>query len=424
MIRRKNTTPDDEPTAVAGELEATAGTEAAQTTSQAAQTSGAAVGEQAVGEQAVGEQAVGEHAVAAARAPVGGEDSTFGIPGAPLNRHSPFYLGFFGAIGALLGWALLGLVSQLSSVLTLLAISLFLALGLDPVVQAVQARGLKRGASVTVVFLTVIALFVGIIALLVPPVVREAVELANNAPDLVSRLQRNDQLNKLDDQYHFIEQIQNQLHQKDFWTSLFGGVFGAGKAVASGLFSAFTVLVLTLYLTASLPTAKASVYRMIPRTRRQRVTFLSEEISKRVGGYFLGQVGVATLNAVCSYIMMKIVGVPYSAVLAVTVGLFGLIPMVGATIGAIIVVIVAFFNSTQSAIIVAIYYVVYQQVENYVIAPRIMSRTVSVPGAITVVAALAGGTLLGVLGALMAIPVAAGLLLIYREVLLPRQQAH
>ena len=202
------------------------------------------------------------------------------------------------------------------------------------------------------VFLTVIALFVGIIALLVPPVIKEAVELANNAPDLVGRLQRNDQLNKLDDQYHFIEQIQNQLHQKDFWTALFGGVFGAGKAVASGLFSAFTVLVLTLYLTASLPAAKASVYRMVPRTRRQRVTFLSEEISKRVGGYFLGQVGVATLNAVCSYIMMKIVGVPYSAVLAVTVGLFGLIPMVGATIGAIIVVIVAFFDSTRSAVIV------------------------------------------------------------------------
>jgi len=409
MIRRKNAKPDDDASAAASEREGVARAEAAESASEAVQTASAAVGEAAV-------VAVGE--------PARDDDSSFGIPGAPLNRHSPFYLGFFGAIGALIGWGLLGLVTQLSSVLTLLAISLFLALGLDPVVQAVQARGLKRGPSVVIVFLTVIALFVGIIALLLPPIIKEAVELANNAPDLVGKLQRNDQLNKLDDQYHFIAQIQDQLHQKDFWTSVFGGVFGAGKAVASGLFSALTVLVLTLYLTASLPTAKASVYRMVPRTRRQRVTFLSEEISKRVGGYFLGQVGVATLNAVCSYIMMKIVGVPYSAVLAVTVGLFGLIPMVGATIGAIIVVIVAFFDSTRSAVIVAIYYIVYQQVENYVIAPRIMSRTVAVPGAITVVAALAGGTLLGVLGALMAIPVAAGLLLIYREVLLPRQQAH
>jgi predicted PurR-regulated permease PerM len=408
MISRKRRNDDEDPSPAAATVEE-AGAEAAQSASQAVQPAS---------------DAVGEAAVVAAADSSSDSDTSFGLPGAPLNRHSPFYLGFLGAIGALVGWELLGLVSQLSSVLTLLAISLFLALGLDPVVQAVQARGVKRGPAVAIVFLAVIALFVGIIALLVPPVVKEAVELANNAPDLVEKLQRNDQLNKLDDQYHFIEQIQNQLHQKDFWTSLFGGVFGAGKAVASGLFSAFTVLVLTLYLTASLPVAKASVYRLVPRSRRQRVTFLSEEISKRVGGYFLGQVGVATLNAVCSYVMMKIVGVPYSAVLAVTVGLFGLIPMVGATIGAVIVVIVAFFDSTQSAIIVAIYYIVYQQVENYVIAPRIMSRTVAVPGAITVVAALAGGTLLGVLGALMAIPVAAGLLLIYREVLLPRQQAH
>ncbi|GAA4345688.1 AI-2E family transporter [Angustibacter luteus] len=409
MIRRKNAQGDDQPAAAVSDREVTARADAAESASAAVQTAS---------------DAVGEAAVVAAGGKGADDDSSFGLPGAPLNRHSPFYLGFFGAIGALIGWGLLSLVSQLSSVLTLLAISLFLALGLDPVVQAVQAKGIKRGPSVALVFVTVILLFVGIIALLVPPVVKEAVELANNAPDLVAKLQRNDQLNKLDDQYHFLDQIQKQLHEKDFWTSLFGGVLGAGKAVVSGLFSAFTVLVLTLYLTASLPAAKASVYRMVPRTRRQRVTFLSEEISKRVGGYFLGQVGVATLNAVCSYIMMKIVGVPYSAVLAVTVGLFGLIPMVGATIGAVIVVIVAFFDSTRSAVIVAIYYVVYQQVENYVIAPRIMSRTVAVPGAITVVAALAGGTLLGVLGALMAIPVAAGLLLIYREVLLPRQQAH
>src|SRR4051794_21847451 len=208
MIRRKNARSDDDPSAVAGEREGVARAEAAESASQAVQTASAAVG---------------EAAVVAVSEPVGDEDSSFGIPGAPLNRHSPFYLGFFGALGALIGWGLLGLVSQLSSVLTLLAISLFLALGLDPVVQTVQARGLKRGPSVAIVFVTVILLFVGIIALLVPPVVKEAVELANNAPDLVERLQRNDQLNKLDDQYHFIEQVQNQLHQKDFWTSLFGG---------------------------------------------------------------------------------------------------------------------------------------------------------------------------------------------------------
>ena len=143
---------------------------------------------------------------------------------------------------------------------------------------------------------------------------------------------------------------------------------------------------------------------------------------RRVGGYALGQSAVATINAACSWVMMQIMGIPYPAVLAVLVGLLGLIPMIGATLGAIIVGLVALTVSPTTVLVVIVYYVVYQQVENYVIVPNIMRRTVSVPGAVTVVAVLVGGTLLGVLGALIAIPVAAGLLLLYHEVIVPRQQ--
>ena len=145
---------------------------------------------------------------------------------------------------------------------------------------------------------------------------------------------------------------------------------------------------------------------------------------RRVGSYAIGQVAIASLNAVLSYVMMTIVGIPYAAVLAVSVGLLGLIPMIGATLGAVIVCTVAFFVDPSKALIAAIYYIVYQQIENYVVAPRIMQRTVSVPGPVTIVAALCGGALLGVLGALLAIPVAAGLLLLYEEVLVPRQSRH
>ncbi|MGN6302998.1 MAG: AI-2E family transporter [Angustibacter sp.] len=352
--------------------------------------------------------------------------ASLGRPGRPLNRQSPFFVGFVGAIGVLFAWGLLHVVTQLSSVLLLIVVALFLALGLDPVVQWLQAQGLRRGYAAGVVFLGVILVFVGIIALVVPPVVNEAGQLIDKAPDFVDNLLKNRTLRDLDQQYGIITRAQDELRKRatdqSLWTSVFGGVLGAGKAVVGGLFSAFTVLVLTLYFTASLPTVKASVYRMVPRSRRQRVSFLSEEISRRVGGYFLGQIAVATLNGIFSFIMMSIVGIPYAAVLAVSVGVLGLIPMVGATLGAVLVVIVALFQSGTAALIVAIYYVVYQQVENYVVSPRIMQRTVAVPGAVTVVAALAGGTLLGFVGALMAIPVAAGLLLLYQEVLLPRQQ--
>ena len=225
-----------------------------------------------------------------------------------------------------------------------------------------------------------------------------------------------------------VDKIQAEFNKRitdgSFVGQVFGGVLGVGAAVIGGIFQAFTVLVLTLFLLASLPRVKQGAYAIVPASRRPRVESLSEEIMRRTGSYAIGQVAVATINAVCSWIMMMIVGIPYAAVLAVAVGFLGLIPMVGATIGAAVVCLVAVFDEPKKAIIALIYYVVYQQLENYVVAPKIMQRTVSVPGAVTVVAALAGGTLLGVLGALLAIPVAAGLLLLYEEVLLPRQRRH
>ena len=373
--------------------------------------------------------AVGDAANEATTSTAGtGVGDGFGTPGRPLNRRSPFYIGFVAALGVLAAYGLMLAVTRITSVLILLVTSLFLALGLDPIVQWIQARGPRRGVAVGIVLVGVVGAFAGVLALIVPPVIIEATQLAQQAPDLVNNLLQNGQLRRLDDQYGVVTTLQEELAKRvkdqGLWTSLFGGVFGAGKAVLSGFFSTFTVLVLTLYFLASLPTVKAATYRMVPRSRRQRVTFLSEEITRRVGGYFIGQLTVATLNGVLSYVLMTIIDLPYAAVLAVTVGLLGLVPMVGATIGAIVVLLVALFSSTTDAIVVGVYYVVYQQVENYLIAPRVMSRTVSVPSAVTVIAALVGASLLGVLGALMAIPAAAGLLLLYQEVLLPRQRQH
>ncbi len=373
--------------------------------------------------------AVGDAANEATTSTAGtGVGDGFGTPGRPLNRRSPFYIGFVAALGVLAAYGLMLAVTRITSVLILLVTSLFLALGLDPIVQWIQARGPRRGVAVGIVLVGVVGAFAGVLALIVPPVVIEATQLAQQAPDLINNLLQNGQLRRLDDQYGVVTTLQEELAKRvkdqGLWTSLFGGVFGAGKAVLSGFFSTFTVLVLTLYFLASLPRVKAAAYRMVPRSRRQRVTFLSEEITRRVGGYFIGQLTVATLNGVLSYVLMTIIDLPYAAVLAVTVGLLGLVPMVGATIGAIVVLLVALFSSTTDAIVVGVYYVVYQQVENYLIAPRVMSRTVSVPSAVTVIAALVGASLLGVLGALMAIPAAAGLLLLYQEVLLPRQRQH
>ena len=277
----------------------------------------------------------------------------------------------------------------------------------------------------TIVFIGLVGVFTALGFVVVPPVAAQGGLLADNAPKYLDNLLSNRFIQDFDSQYHVIQRFQAEFQKLiadgNFMSGVFGGVLGAGKALAAGFFSFLTVLVLTLYFLSSLPKVKHAAYGIVPASRRLRFISLSEEIMRRVGGYAIGLVAVATINAICSYIMMSIVGIRYAAVLAVAVGFLGLLPMIGASLGAAVVATVAFFDDPKKAAIVLIYYVVYQQLENYVLAPRIMQRTISVPGAITVIAALVGGALLGVLGALLAIPVAAGLLLIYEEVLVPRQ---
>jgi predicted PurR-regulated permease PerM len=350
----------------------------------------------------------------------------YGLPGVPMNRAHPFYIGFMGAIGVLIAYWLVGLVGQLSSVLTLVAVALFLALGLDRAVQFFQRRlSIPRGLSVTIVFTLVVAVFAGFIASVAPTLVTQGSQLSESLPEILDSFQESSFVQQLDRKYEIIAKINEQLQQRitegDAAIQLFGGVYGAGKAVVSGAFSAFTVLVLTLYFLVSMHSMTEAAYRLVPASRRDRVRLLGDEIIRRIGSYIAGQISIATLNGVFTYILLSVLGMEFRLILAITVALFGLIPLIGATLGAIVVILVALFHSWQYALIVLIYYVIYQQVENYVIAPRIMSRTVAVPGAVTVVAALAGGTLLGVVGALLAIPVAAGVLLILQEVVIPRQ---
>lgn len=350
----------------------------------------------------------------------------FGEMGQPMNRRSPFYLGFVGALGALIAIGLWHSLGRLATTITILIVALFLTLALNPMVEWLGRRGLKRSLSVGIVFVGVLVLFTLLGLLVFPPVVTQGSELVQQAPTYLDRILGTSWVQELDKNYDVVDKINEEFNKRltdeTFISSILGGVLGAGRAVLNGVFQTFTILILTLYFLASLPKMKKTAYSMVPASRRNRFAQLSEEIMRRTGSYAIGQVAIASINAILSYVMMLFLGIPYAAVLAVLVGFLGLIPMVGATLGAAVVCLVAFFDEPRIALIAAVYYLVYQQVENYVIAPKIMQRTVSVPGAVTVVAALAGGTLLGVLGALLAIPVAAAALLLVDEVLVPRQR--
>jgi len=350
----------------------------------------------------------------------------YGTAGRPLNRQSPFYVGFVGAVGVFVAYGLYRALGQLTQVISLLVVAFFLTLTINPLVEALGKRGMRRSLSVAIVFAGLVAALTALGFVVVPPVAQQGGLLADNVPKYLHDLQNNRFVQDFDSQYHVLGKFQVELEKlvtdSNFMSGVFGGVLGAGKVLASGFFAVLTVLVLTLYFLASLPRMKDTAYGMVPSSRRPRFMSLSEEIMRRVGSYAIAQVAVATINAICSYVMMSIVGIRYAAVLAVVVGLLGLIPMVGASLGAAVICLVALFDEPQKAVIALLYYAIYQQVENYVVAPRIMRRTISVPGSVTVIAALVGATLAGVLGALLAIPVAAGLLLIYEEVVLPRQR--
>jgi predicted PurR-regulated permease PerM len=352
----------------------------------------------------------------------------YGRAGRPLNRQSPFYMGLVGAFGVLVALGLWHTMDRLSTVITLVVVALFLTLALNPIVESLTNRGIGRPWAVLVVFAGVIVVFVLLGLLVVPPVASQSTQLVNEAPGYLDNVLKNKIVQDLDQHYHVVDKISaeftKRLTDSNFLSQVFGGVLGAGRAVLTGVFQMLTVLVLTLFFLANLPRVKQAAYDVVPASRRPRIVSLSEEIMRRTGSYAIGQVAVAAVNAMCSWIMMTIVGIPYAAVLAVLVGFLGLVPMVGATLGAVLVAGVAVFDEPRKMVIAIVYYIVYQQIENYVVMPRVMQHSVSVPGAITVVAALAGGTLLGMLGALLAIPFAAGLLLLYEEVLLPRQHRH
>jgi predicted PurR-regulated permease PerM len=348
------------------------------------------------------------------------DEETFGPLGRPMRRDSPVRLGFLGAMGVFLAWFLIQAIIQARSVLILIVFSLFLAIGLNPVVEALTRRGLRRTFAIAIVFSIVIAAFVAFGFAVVPPVAEQSDEFVKNVPGYLEDLRGNRTIRQFDDDYGVIEKAQAYVTSGDLGQRLFGGILGVGKIVINAVFGAISVLILTLYFLTSLPSMKRQAYRLVPATRRERVQLLSDEILTRIGGFVSGALTVAFIAALTSYIFLRIVDMPFALALAVFVGLLDLIPLVGATIAAIGVTTLGFIESPGVGLACLIFYIAYQQFENYVIYPRVMRSAVDVPAPVTIVAVLIGGALLGVVGALLAIPAAAAILLVVRQVTIPR----
>jgi len=340
----------------------------------------------------------------------------------PLNRQSPFVLGFFGAVGALLAFWVAERVLAIGSILVLVVVAMFIAVGLNPLVELFERRHIRRGIAV----LLVIAIVLGAVALfvfaIVPVVSEQVTRLVDQVPTWIHDLRHNKTIQHYDQKYHILSHLQDLVTGGTLPKKVFGGIVGVGLAVLSALVNVFVVIVLTLYFLASLPAMRRGAYRFAPASRRERVADLGDRILHNVGAYVLGAFVVAMCAGISTLVFLFIVGLSeYAVALAVVVTILDVIPMIGATLGAVVVTAIAFATDPRTGLFCVVFFVLYQQVENYVVYPRVMSRSVDIPGWLIVIAALIGASLLGVVGALLAIPTAAALLLIVREVVVPRQ---
>ncbi len=351
-------------------------------------------------------------------------------PAAPVtvgknpSRH-PIHFGFMASVGVGLALLLFFIITNVGQLLVWIGAALFIALGLDPVVQWLERKGVPRPGGIAASLLVLVAIVAAFFATLIPTIVTQTAQLVENGPEYVQSFLDSEFFRTVDEQFQIRDRIAEEAN-KIFDDSgavggIFGGVLGVGTVILNSLFGTLIVLVLTLYFLASLPSMKKWAYKLAPRSKRRRVEILSETITRSVGNYVIGQACVALLNATAAFIFMSIAGVPFSVLLAFVVALLAFIPLIGALLAACVVTLVALTAGWQTTLGFAIPYLAYLQFEAYFVSPRIMHKAVSVPGAIAVIAVIAGGSLLGVLGALIAIPTAAAVMLLLKEIFIARQ---
>jgi predicted PurR-regulated permease PerM len=346
-------------------------------------------------------------------------EEPLGHPGARFDRRSPFFIGLVASAGVAVTYGAVELLASMSSVLVLIGMAFFLALGLEPAASWFVRRGLPRWTAITMVFVIFFALLGGFVAAAVPPLTEQAGALIQQAPSYLQQAQdHSSAIGKLNERFHLQQRITDSVNGSG--GSVVEEVVTAGGALFGAVADTLIVVVLTVYFLVDLPRIRSTLYRLVPHTRRPRVILIGDEIFAKVGAYVLGNVLISVIAAVATSIWLMIFGVPYALLLGIFVGLLDLVPIVGSTIAGVVVAAVALTVSLPVCLATIAFFVAFRLAEDYVLVPRIIGRVVNVPGLVTVVAVLVGGALLGIVGALVAIPIAAAIQLITEQVVFPR----
>jgi predicted PurR-regulated permease PerM len=315
---------------------------------------------------------------------------------------------------------LLYLIYRLRKPISWILIASFLAVALSRPVNRL-ARHMRRGFAITIVFLGLLAVPIALIAVIVPPLITEGNDFANKVPsysrDVTHYVQNNKTLRKINRDYDITDKLEEEAGKLP---NRLGGAAGTLRDVGFGIvnsaFALITILVLTAFLLGSGGKWVDAFVAARPPEQRDRLRRSLDNMADAVAGYVAGALFIALIAGVATYIVLTILGVPFRGPLALIAGLFSLIPLIGATIAAVLIGLVTVFGDFPTTTIIwVIWAIAYQQFENHVIQPQVQKRTVNVHPFITIVAVLFGATLLGVLGALVAIPVVASIQILLRE---------
>lgn len=341
----------------------------------------------------------------------------------PLTAYSPFRLGVTAAIGFGLAYLLFRALAQGRDTLVLIALSLFLAAGLDPAVRRLRGLGVSRGLSVAIVFVGSLLFIVGVGFAVVPPLVHQTSTFVHNLPGYVADLQRNHTVANLDRRFGLLRSVQNYLKDSKLIQQLATNLFSVGTTVATTVFETFSLLVMTLYFLLYLRDITGLVYRISPASRRESVSRIGDKIVSQIGHYVAGTFALALCSGAVTLIFLAAARVPYPFALAFLVAILEIAPLVGPILAAAAVSTVVLLESVPTGIVTVVFFAVWYTVQRIFLYPRLLHPSVRISPAAAVVGALAGYTLFGVIGFLLSIPLVAVLTLILREIVVPRQAA-
>lgn len=309
-------------------------------------------------------------------------------------------------------------------VLILVLVAVVLAVGMDPAVRWSQRRlKMSRGVATAAIMLVTVWFLALFLALVVPPIVEESRDLIARAPRYVEEIEHSrGWVGELEEQLEISGRLRELADDAPAIAgSALSSIFGVVGTVAGGLFNLLTILVLTIYFMASLPRFEEDVAALFPPDKKQEYRVLMSRATERIGGYVSGNLTISLIAGVVSFAGFLIIGLPFPAALAMWIAITDLIPVIGAVLGAVLCVLVALTVGIGTAVATLIFVLVYQQIENYVIGPKVMNKAVDLSPAAVLVALLAGGAMLGFAGALLALPLAAAAKVIVRDLWLGKR---